>query len=81
MHKGIKGVFSPAVWALGTMAAPILTPIGTQGHSQDFLKGGSQFSRMHTADPSSGGIANLLIYISDTLQHMIIHITLATSAL
>ena len=29
IHKGIKAVFSPAVWALGTMASPFLTPIGT----------------------------------------------------
>ena len=29
IHKGIKAALSPAVWALGTVASPILTPIGT----------------------------------------------------
>ena len=29
IHKGIKAVFSPAVWALGTVASPFLTPIAT----------------------------------------------------
>ena len=28
IHKGIKAALSPAVWALGTVASPILTPIG-----------------------------------------------------
>ena len=28
IHKGIKAVLSPAVWALGTVTSPILTPIG-----------------------------------------------------
>ena len=29
IHKGIKAALSPAMWALGTVASPILTPIGT----------------------------------------------------
>ena len=29
IHKGIKAVLSPAVWAAGTVASPILTPIAT----------------------------------------------------
>ena len=28
IHKGIKALLSPAVWALGTVTSPILTPIG-----------------------------------------------------
>ena len=28
IHKGIKALISPAVWALGTVASPIMMPIG-----------------------------------------------------
>ena len=31
IHKGIKAVLSPIVWALGTATSPILTPIGGAG--------------------------------------------------
>ena len=31
IHKGIKAVLSPVVWALGTVTSPLLTPIGGAG--------------------------------------------------
>ena len=29
IHKGIKAAFSPVIWAVGTVASPVLTPIAT----------------------------------------------------